>query len=169
MNNFGTGAEKDYRFVSTRLPRRTSRLAMTKFWDCARNENLFGAFSYTICAYLKTRQNHRPRVYRTVVSYSLFRCPLSRATCISKTEHEPQGGEQISAELTSQSPFCNDYNPLQSFAFRSLCSFFPRAKNCAFIFLTHAQVRLFLTCGSPCVWSTSEQVRVVLCTCERVT
>ena len=28
---------------------------------------------------------------------------------------------------------------------------FPHAKNCAFIFLTLAQVRLFLTCGSPCV------------------
>ena len=33
---------------------------------------------------------------------------------------------------------------------------FPHAKNCAFIFLTHAQVRLFLTCGSPCVCSTSD-------------
>ena len=59
---------------------------------------------------------------------------------------------EISAELTSHtSPFCNDYNLLQSFAFWSLYSFFPHAKNCAFIFLTHAQVRLFLTCGSPCV------------------
>ena len=65
------------------------------------------------------------------------------------------GGEQISAELTSHtSPFCNDYNKLQSFAFWSLCSFFPHAKNCAFIFLSHTQVRLFLTCGSPCVCST---------------
>ena len=64
---------------------------------------------------------------------------------------------KISAELTSHtSPFCNDYNLLQSFAFWSLCSFFPHAKNCAFIFLTHIQVRLFLTCGSPCVCSTSD-------------
>ena len=67
MNNCGTGAEKGYRFVSTRLPRRTSLLAMT-FFRCARNENLFGAFLYT-----------------------------DRAT--SKTEHEPQGGEPLSAEL----------------------------------------------------------------------
>ncbi len=38
------------------------------------------------------------------------------------------------AELTSHtSPFCNDYNKLQSFAFWSLRSFFPHAKNCAFI------------------------------------
>ena len=67
------------------------------------------------------------------------------------------GGEQISAELASHtSPFCNDYNPLQSFAFWSLCSFFPHAKNCAFIFIAHIQVRLFLTCGSPCVCSTSD-------------
>ena len=62
-----------------------------------------------------------------------------------------------SVGLTSHtSPFCNDYNKLQSFAFWSLCSFFPHAKNCAFIFLTHTQVRLFLTCGSPCVCSTSD-------------
>ena len=61
------------------------------------------------------------------------------------------------AELTSHtSPFCNDYNKLQSFAFWSLCSFFPHAKNCAFIFFTRTQVRLFLTCGSPCVCSTSD-------------
>ena len=64
---------------------------------------------------------------------------------------------EISAELTSHtSPFCNDYNKLQSFAFWSLCSFSPHAKNCAFIFLTHIQVHLFLTCGSPCVCSTSD-------------
>ena len=57
-----------------------------------------------------------------------------------------------SVGLTSHtSPFCNDYNKLQLFAFWFLCSFFPHAKNCAFIFLTHTQVRLFLTCGSPCV------------------
>ena len=36
MNNRGVGAEKVCRFVSTRLPR---KLAMTKFFDCARNEN----------------------------------------------------------------------------------------------------------------------------------
>ena len=61
------------------------------------------------------------------------------------------------AELTSHtSPFGNDYNKLQPFAFWSLCSFFPHAKNCAFIFFTHTQVRLFLTCGSPCVCSTSD-------------
>ena len=104
MNNCGTGAEIDCCFVSTRLPRlrllatamlahRTYGLAffkgvatwmhalrnpckqvaqlcidaMTKFFDCARNENLFEAYLYTECSY-------------------------------SKTKHEPQGGEQISAE-----------------------------------------------------------------------
>ena len=52
-------------------------------------------------------------------------------------------------------PYCNDCNnKLQPFAFWSWCSFIPRAKNCAFIFLTHTQVRLFLTCVSPCVCST---------------
>ena len=61
------------------------------------------------------------------------------------------------AELTSHtSPFCNDYNKLQPFAFLVFVFLFPHAKNCAFIFLTHVQVRLFLTCGSPCVCSTSD-------------
>ncbi len=41
MNNCGTGAEKICRFVSTRLPR---KLAITKFFGCARNESLFEAY-----------------------------------------------------------------------------------------------------------------------------
>ena len=86
---------------------------------------------------------------------SLIRKPirsvLINGMCIFEMSVRKANAE-ISAELTSHtSPFCNDYNPLQSFAFWSLCSFFPHAKNCAFIFLTHIQVRLFLTCGSPCV------------------
>ena len=86
---------------------------------------------------------------------SLIRKPirsvLINGMCIFEMSVRKANAE-ISAELTSHtSPFCNDYNKLQSFAFWSLCSFFPHAKNCAFIFLTHIQVRLFLTCGSPCV------------------
>jgi len=82
---------------------------------------------------------------------SPIRSVLINEMCLFEVSVRKANAE-ISAELTSHtSPFCNDYNPLQSFAFRFLCSFFPRAKNCAFIFLTHAQVRLFLTCGSPCV------------------
>ena len=38
MNNYGTGAKKVCRFVSTRS---FDMLRMTKFFGCARNENLF--------------------------------------------------------------------------------------------------------------------------------
>ena len=55
MNNRGVGAEKVCRFVSTRLPR---KLAMTKFFDCARNETLFGHL-LTDCAISKTE--HEPQ------------------------------------------------------------------------------------------------------------
>ena len=83
-----------------------------------------------------------------------IRSVLINGMCLFEASVRKANAE-ISAELTSHtSPFCNDYNKLQSFAFWSLCSFFPHAKNCAFIFLTHTQVRLFLTCGSPCVCST---------------
>ena len=52
MNNCGTGAEKVCRFVSTRLPRRTSRLAMTKFFDCARNKKLIqGVLIHGMCLF----------------------------------------------------------------------------------------------------------------------
>ena len=61
---------------------------------------------------------------------------------------------KISAELTSHtSPFCNDYNKLQSFAFWSLCSFFPHAKNCAFIFSYSRTSSLVFDVREPlCVW-----------------
>ena len=86
----------------------------------------------------------------------LIRSVLINEMCLFEVSVRKANAE-ISAELASHtSPFCNDYNKPQSFAFRSLCSFFPHAKNCAFIFLTHTQVRLFLTCGSPCVCSTSD-------------
>ena len=40
---------------------------------------------------------------------------------------------EISAELASHtSPFCNDYNKLQSFAFWYLCSFFPTRQKLRF-------------------------------------
>ena len=42
MNNCGTGAEKSLSFRFHEIA--TLVLAMTKFFDCARNENLFGAY-----------------------------------------------------------------------------------------------------------------------------
>ena len=48
----------------------------------------------------------------------------SRYVQLRRRNTSRNGGEQISAELASHtSPFCNDYNKLQSFAFWSLCSF----------------------------------------------
>ena len=56
MNNYGTGAEKVCRFVFTRS---FDMLGMTKFFGCARNENLFGAYLLTVCATSKTE--HEPQ------------------------------------------------------------------------------------------------------------
>ena len=141
---------------------------MTKFFGCARNENLFVAlFKRNVYIRRRDKTADRELVERSFAVH-LFKehlfteCTYSKRTYkrnvrLQRWNTSRNGGEQISAELTSHtSPFCNDYNKLQSFAFWSLCSFFPHAKNCAFIFLTHTQVRLFLTCGSPCVCSTSD-------------
>ena len=47
MNNCGTGAKKVCGFVPTRS---FDKLRMTKFFDRARNENLFEAYLLTECA-----------------------------------------------------------------------------------------------------------------------
>ena len=100
------------------------------------------------------RYSHDDKVFGLRPKRKPIRSVLINGLCLFGVSVRKANAE-ISAELTSHtSPFCNDYNKLQSFAFWSLCSFFPHAKNCAFIFLTHAQVRLFLTCGSPYVCST---------------
>ena len=46
MNNYGAGAEKVCRFVSTRLPR---KLAMTKFFGCARTKAVIAATASLAC------------------------------------------------------------------------------------------------------------------------
>ena len=51
-------------------------------------------------------------------------------------------------------PILQRLQPVAIVCFLVFVFLFPHAKNCAFIFLTHTQVRLFLTCGSPCVCST---------------
>ena len=78
---------------------------------------------------------------------SLIRKPirsvLINGMCIFEVSVRKANAE-ISAELTSHtSPFCNDYNPLQSFAFWSLCSFFPHAKNCAYLSYSHSSSLVF--------------------------
>ena len=68
--------------------------------------------------------------------------------CPIQTEHEPQGGEPMSAELSSHtSPFA----PTATCCSCSLWFFvllFPHDENCAFIFATPASVRLFSSCVS---------------------
>ena len=48
-------------------------------------------------------------------------------------------------------PVLQRLQPVAIVCFLVFVFLFPHAKNCAFIFLTNTQVRLFLTCGSPCV------------------
>ena len=88
------------------------------------SENLFGAYLLTDCAY-------------------------------SKTEHEPQRrrANKRRAYVTHK-PVLQRLQQVAIVCFLVFVFLFPHAKNCAFIFLTHTQVRLFLTCGSPCVCST---------------
>ena len=78
---------------------------------------------------------------------SLIRKPirsvLINGMCIFEVSVRKANAE-ISAELTSHtSPFCNDYNKLQSFVFLSLCSFFPHAKNCAYLSYSHSSSLVF--------------------------
>ena len=84
MNNCGTGAEKVCRFVSTRS---FDTLRMTKFFICARNENLFGAFLLTECATSKTEhepQRRRANKRRAYVTHKpiLQRLQLVAIVCL---------------------------------------------------------------------------------------
>ena len=65
------------------------------------------------------------------------------------------GGEQIERRTyVTHKPILQRLHPVAIVCLLVFVFLFPHAKNCAFIFLTHIQVRLFLTCGSPCVCST---------------
>ena len=79
-------------------------------------------------------------------------------SAFSKTESEPQRRRPYRTPSLrhTQAHFATIATCCNRLPFGLLCSFFPRAKNCAFIFLTRTQVRLFLTWGSPCVCSTSD-------------
>ena len=68
----------------------------------------------------------------------LIRSVLINEMCLFEVSVRKANAE-ISAELASHtSPFCNDYNKLQSFAFRSLCSFSHTPKTALSSFLlTH--------------------------------
>ncbi len=70
---------------------------------------------------------------RTFFNVHLFEAYLYTVFAHSKTEHEPQGGEPMSAELSSRtSPFASTAT---SCSCSPLCFAFlvPHAKNCAFI------------------------------------
>ena len=86
----------------------------------------------------------------------LIRSVLINGMCLFEVSVRKANAE-ISAELTSHtSPFCKRLQQVAIICLSVFVFLFPHAKNCAFIFLTLAQVRLFLTCGSPCVCSTSD-------------
>ncbi len=71
--------------------------------------------------------------------------------------HEPQGGEPSERRAFVAHKLLL-LQPQQVVVVRlgSLCSSSPHDKNFAFIFDMQALVRLFLSCGSPCVRSTSD-------------
>ena len=87
-----------------------------------------------------------------------FKGHLLTNCAYSKTEHEPQRrrANRTPSLRHTQAHFATITTSCSRLPFGICVPFFPRAKNCAFIFLTHTQARLFLTCGSLCVCSTSD-------------
>ena len=94
---------------------------------------------------------------------SLFFISISRSSYvwtllyIQRRNTSRNGGEQIERRAyVTHKPILQRLQPVAIVCLLVFVFLFPHAKNCAFIFLTHVQVRLFLTCGNPCVCSTSD-------------
>ena len=87
----------------------------------------------------------------------LFIACLYTVCATSKTEHEPQRRREYERRAFVAHKLLL-LQPQQVVVVRlgSLCSSSHTAKNFAFIFDIQALVRLFLSCGSPCVRSTSD-------------
>ena len=123
----------------------------------------------SIMSYSKTWQNRRPRACGAVFltfthsrdTYSrtvLIRSALINGMCIFEDgTRAATAASKSSVGLTSHtSPFCNDYNKLQSFAFWSLCSFSHTPKTALSSFL--------LTHKFACFWRAGALVCVVRAT-----
>ena len=102
------------------------------------------------------RYSHDDKVFGLRPKRKPIRSVLINGLCLFEVSVRKANAE-ISAELMSHtSPFCNDYNKLQSVAFLVFVFLFPTRQKLRFHLSFHTQVRLFLTCGSPCVCSTSD-------------
>ena len=100
------------------------------------------------------RYSHDDKVFGLRPKRKPIRSVLINGLCLFEVSVRKANAE-ISAELMSHtSPFCNDYNKLQSVAFLVFVFLFPTRQKLRFHLSFHTQVRLFLTCGSPCVCST---------------
>ena len=77
----------------------------------------------------------------------------SRNVLIRSERSQGERRDKRRAYVTHK-PILQRLQPVAIVCFLAFVFLFPHAKNCAFIFLTHTRVRLFLTCGSPCVCST---------------
>ena len=78
---------------------------------------------------------------------------LLTESAISKTEHEPQGGEPLSAELVAHKPHCSNRNLLQLFAL-VLCAPLPTRRKLRFHLCTPCISSLVFVVREPCVRST---------------
>ena len=87
---------------------------------------------------------------------NLFEAYLYTEFAPSKTEHEPQGGEPMSAELVAHKPHCSNRNLLQLFAL-VLCAPLPTRRKLRFHLCNSCISSLVFVVSEPCVRSTSER------------
>ena len=97
----------------------------------------------------------RELVERTFNVHS-FEVYLLTECATSKTEHEPQGGEHMSAELVAHKPHCSNRNLLQLFAL-VLCAPLPTRRKLRFHLCNSCIGSLVFVVREPCVRSTSER------------
>ena len=86
----------------------------------------------------------------------LFKAHLLTECAYSQTEHEPQGGEPMSAELVAHKPHCSNRNWLQLFAL-VLCAPLPTRRKLRFHLCNSCISSLVFVVSEPCVRSTSER------------
>ena len=83
----------------------------------------------------------------------LFKAHLLTECAYSQTEHEPQGGEPMSAELVAHKPHCSNRNWLQLFAL-VLCAPLPTRRKLRFHLCNSCISSLVFVVREPCVRST---------------
>ena len=105
-----------------------------------------------------SKTEHEPptaRLMSGLMPSTYSRCTYSRNVLVRSERSQGERLDKRRAYVTHK-PILQRLQPVAIVCFLAFVFLFPHAKNCAFIFLAHTQVRLFLTCGSPCVCSTSD-------------